>query len=282
MSNLKRQFTGRDVTRLSRLKAWASSAVLTVLASLPANASMGGYHQCSTATGEYKIDFIHGSGHLVEAGSETPHSFTELGRTLLESRKSKCQSKASAQTFDITQERYILQVRLRDGAPSSTELYLYCEHYWDSSPASACEQDTQQDLVVQHLILVPTYKDVDGRQERTEKGRSYWDHNGSVMYLVAQGDRRQFFYSKPRRGMLQAGAHEGSLLFDGETDGRTYEGTAFIFNRRCGQYPYRVAGPIKDDGRGVLLRGRAPRVDGDCRVYGYRDDELEFILMPNR
>jgi hypothetical protein len=82
--------------------------------------------------------------------------------------------------------------------------------------------------------------------------------------------------------MLQAGAHEGSLSFDGETDGRTDEGTAFIFNGRCGQYPYRVAGPIKDYGRGALLRGRTPRVDGDCRVCGYRDDELEFILMPNR
>jgi hypothetical protein len=58
---------------------------------------------------------------------------------------------------------------------------------------AACFMHGAKDLVVQHLILVPTYEKVNGKQQREEKKRSYWDHNGSVMYLVAQGDRRQFF-----------------------------------------------------------------------------------------
>ena len=34
-----------------------------------------------------------------------------------------------------------------------------------------------------------------------------WDHNGSVMYLVANGSSREFYYQKPRPGMIEAGAH---------------------------------------------------------------------------
>jgi hypothetical protein len=33
-----------------------------------------------------------------------------------------------------------------------------------------------------------------------------WDHNGSIMYLVANGSSREFYYQKPRPGMLDAGA----------------------------------------------------------------------------
>lgn len=43
-----------------------------------------------------------------------------------------------------------------------------------------------------------------------------WDHNGSVMSLVAKGSSREFYYQKPRTGMLEAGAKPGSLLFRGE------------------------------------------------------------------
>jgi hypothetical protein len=43
-----------------------------------------------------------------------------------------------------------------------------------------------------------------------------WDHNGSVMYLVANGSSREIYYQKPRPGMLDAGARPGSVLFRGE------------------------------------------------------------------
>ena len=36
---------------------------------------------------------------------------------------------------------------------------------------------------------------------------TFWDHNGSVMYLVANGSSREFYYQKPRSGMLEARAH---------------------------------------------------------------------------
>jgi hypothetical protein len=49
-----------------------------------------------------------------------------------------------------------------------------------------------------------------------------WDHNGSVMYLVANGSSREVYYQKPRPGMLDAGARPGSLLFRGEINNGQY------------------------------------------------------------
>jgi hypothetical protein len=39
---------------------------------------------------------------------------------------------------------------------------------------------------------------------------SLWDHNGSTVYLMADGATREFHYNVPRAGMLQAGARSGS------------------------------------------------------------------------
>ena len=52
-----------------------------------------------------------------------------------------------------------------------------------------------------------------------------WDHNGSVMYLVANASSREIYYQKPRPGMLEAGARSGSLLFRGEVNDGQYLGT---------------------------------------------------------
>ena len=109
-----------------------------------------------------------------------------------------------------------------------------------------------------------------------------WDHNGSTVYLVAQGRSRKFFYKEPKTEMLSAGAKSNSLLFDGKAIGEQYQGTAYQFNSRCGKLPYRVSGPILDNYRRVELRGQAPRVDNSCRVTGYVDDLLSFQLIePN-
>ena len=99
------------------------------------------------------------------------------------------------------------------------------------------------------------------------------------MYLTVNGSTRAFYYENPRPGMLEAGAQRGSLLFSGEAVGETYEGTAYIFNRQCGTFSYRVSGPILDGYRRVVLRGQAPAVDPDCHIIGYRPDLLEFELI---
>ena len=86
-----------------------------------------------------------------------------------------------------------------------------------------------------------------------------WDHNGSVVYLVANGQSREFHYQKPRAGMLEVGARPGSLLFRGEIDNGQYSGTAYIFSPHCGQIPFQVKGPVLDNDERITLSGRAPR-----------------------
>jgi len=109
-----------------------------------------------------------------------------------------------------------------------------------------------------------------------------WDHNGSVMYLVANGSSREVYYQKPRPGMLDAGARPGSLLFRGDVNNGQYSGTAYINNLHCGPIPFEVKGPILDDDKRIVLTGRAPRVDRNCRTYGSYTSNLEFRrLKPN-
>jgi len=93
-----------------------------------------------------------------------------------------------------------------------------------------------------------------------------WDHNGSVMCLVANGSSREIYYQKPRSGMLEAGARPGSLLFRGEVNNGQYLGTAYIFNPHCEPIPYEVKGAILNDDERIVLTGQAPRVGRDCAV----------------
>src|SRR5262249_6341663 len=105
-----------------------------------------------------------------------------------------------------------------------------------------------------------------------------WDHNGSVVYLVANGQSREFHYQKPRAGMLDVGARPGSLLFrsSGKIDNGQYSGTAYIFSQHCGQIPFQVNGPILDNGERIMLTGQAPRLGRNCRANESYTSNLEF------
>jgi hypothetical protein len=103
-----------------------------------------------------------------------------------------------------------------------------------------------------------------------------WDHNGSVMYLVANGPSREFYYQKPRTGMLEVGVHPGSLLFRGEVENGQYSGTAYIFNAHCGQIPFQVKGPVLESDERIVLTGQAPRVGRNCRAHESATSSLEF------
>jgi hypothetical protein len=109
-----------------------------------------------------------------------------------------------------------------------------------------------------------------------------WDHDGSVMYLVANGPSREFYYQKPRTGMVEVGVRPGSLLFRGEIENGQYSGTAYIFNLHCGQIPYQVKGPILDNDERIVLIGQAPRIGRNCRVHESSTSNLEFRrVKPN-
>jgi hypothetical protein len=103
-----------------------------------------------------------------------------------------------------------------------------------------------------------------------------WDHNGSVAYLIANGSSREFYYQKPRPGMMEVGARPGSLLFRGQINGGQYSGTAYIFNLRCGLVPFQVKGPVLDNDHRIVLTGQAPRLGRNCRTRASYTSNLEF------
>ena len=113
----------------------------------------------------------------------------------------------------------------------------------------------------------------------TQARSSLWDHNGSIMRLVANGENRQFVYETPRQGMANEGVTSGTSLFEGVRNGDTYSGTAFVFRRQCGSTPFEVSGTVAADERTVTMTGDAPRVDGSCRVSGHVSDTLVFRLV---
>jgi len=114
-------------------------------------------------------------------------------------------------------------------------------------------------------------------QTQTESsGRTLWDHNGSIVYLVANGSSREFYYQKPRPGMLDVGARPGSLLFRGQLNRGQISGTAYFFNLHCGPIPFEVKGASLEDEERIVLTGQAPRVGQNCRTYGSYKSNLEF------
>lgn len=106
----------------------------------------------------------------------------------------------------------------------------------------------------------------------------FWDHNGSVLGMVATGPKRVFRLQLPRKELRDLGVREGSLFFEGTRAGQTYQGTAYVFSKSCGASGYAVTGQVSDDDRVVTLFGRAPIRDGSCRIASYRDDVLRLIF----
>lgn len=119
------------------------------------------------------------------------------------------------------------------------------------------------------------------RQEEAQKAPSMWEHNGSVMYLVAAGRSRRFYYAQPRAGVRVVGVKQNTLLFDGNRIGSRYTGTAYFFTKRCGRIPYKVEGSVSPDHRTVVMVGRAPRLNRQCQPIGSVRDTLSFQLMDN-
>jgi hypothetical protein len=133
-------------------------------------------------------------------------------------------------------------------------------------------------LILQLLICTSAFAQSTTPAATTAE-RTFWDHNGSVVYLVANGSSREFYYQRPRLGMLEAGAHPDSLLFSGQINNGQFAGTAYVFNAQCGQVPFEVKGPILENGGRVALTGQAPRVGRNCQASGYYTSTLEFRLL---
>ena len=109
--------------------------------------------------------------------------------------------------------------------------------------------------------------------------KSLWDHNGSVVYLVANGTTRKFFYEQPRAALLSIGITQGRLLFTGRRNGDQYVGVAYKFSAKCRTRQYAVSGPVSADQRQVTLHGTVTRLNSRCQQEGSEEDTLVFTFL---
>lgn len=105
---------------------------------------------------------------------------------------------------------------------------------------------------------------------------SYWNHNGSLVALSAQGTSRVFYYERPRELVEKAGVVKGTLLFKGQFAGRSYKGQAYQFSHKCGPIAYPVKGQVSKDFTRIDLSGERPVRDKDCRRTGTKTERLVF------
>jgi len=110
-----------------------------------------------------------------------------------------------------------------------------------------------------------------------------YDHNGSRMEVQfcapANASNTDVFiiYTDPRPSLIKHGVGNGTLLFEGirRSDG-SISGQARLFSDRCGEITYQVSGSQQSDR--IVLRGNAPRRDGNCRIKSTRPDTLVFAV----
>jgi hypothetical protein len=126
---------------------------------------------------------------------------------------------------------------------------------WDSFLWRARQRWRPSAVAAIAVIAAGAVASAQAQMQTASAEPTIWDHNGSVVYLVASSQSWEFHYQKPRAGMLEVGARPGSLLFRGEIENGQYSGKAYIFNARCGQIPFQVKGPILDNDERITLTG---------------------------
>jgi hypothetical protein len=80
-------------------------------------------------------------------------------------------------------------------------------------------------LLLSTTIAVAQFRvqEPDNNQGEQAVPASFWSHNGSTMYLVASGDRREFYYQEPRWEGLWATSRDDCLDEEGPNS-RTFIG----------------------------------------------------------
>jgi len=114
--------------------------------------------------------------------------------------------------------------------------------------------------------------------DRKRDFASIWDHNGSEVGLVVNGNRRTFLYNRVREG-LQNLVKPGDTLFEGTVEGGTYTGRARRFAEGCPPVEYESRGAILENGSVVELIGDAPVRGRDCRPVRYEVETLRFRYL---
>jgi TPR repeat protein len=110
---------------------------------------------------------------------------------------------------------------------------------------------------------------------------TYWDFNGSILQLIADGPSRKFYYYAPRPGLDAVGVKRGTLAFDGKRQENKYTGSAYVFSKACGALAYQVNGIVSDDQRSIRFSGMVPGRTGGCNDVTTTAETFEIDWRAN-
>jgi uncharacterized membrane protein len=96
-------------------------------------------------------------------------------------------------------------------------------------------------------------------------GESIWDHNGSKLKWISDGQKRSAVYFELRDGLSAAGISVGTVLFEGYRKGAALTGKSFLFRKGCQPLAFDVAATITDE-QSITLTGNAPIRTAGCEI----------------
>lgn len=225
------------------------------------------YNACTTADPRFEIN---DETLYAKSAPSDPIAFDVIEKTTTSERRGYCVSKGKRFAFEGRNST--MQIRFQFQG-STLETVATCEFASSGLPAAyECERE------------VVTFDSSDsgdgGAGSLAGCGLgTVWNHNGSLMRLLADGATRRFAYERPRRGLERAGVGQCDIVFEGEKQGEQYVGTAYVFSRDCGPIGFPVSGRVSKGGLKVTLHGRAPRRRDDCSIKSYRPDKLVFEYL---
>ncbi len=257
-------------------RVWISMNVLVWRAaslSLPGFAS-DYINYCRTADGDYEIqdEVLMRTG--ADASSGRQIDYQTLKTTLIKHETGYCISnQAPGQKFEYESKSTVIIITFRDDG-RRIENKAFCEFAADGLPAAyTCDKQVVTSSVNEGQAATTA------EATASTAASILWNHNGSLMRLIADGVTRTMVYEEPRDGMAKAGARQGSVVFEGTRTGNSYSGTAYIFAKGCKPRGYQVSGEIAEGERRITLHGLAPRLTSTCKLMGTKEDTLVFDLQ---
>jgi hypothetical protein len=96
-------------------------------------------------------------------------------------------------------------------------------------------------------------------------------HGNSLAEIVIEGATITIKYAQNHTGDTFSSPAPGGTIFEGGINKKTDEigGTAYLFDRKCGVFPYSVYGRFEGVDWVLKLKGLAPVLDSKCRVVAY-------------
>lgn len=263
------------------IRAFSLLVLTAVLSTARANFSVASdyYHECADASGSYRIVDEQLMPVTRETGPIIEIDYTANSKITISQERGYCISGNCGRNFEYENHQYVLDVTFEHNGARNTRAFI-CELASDGLPAS-CHCSKQ--ITTSRKALQPAYSVAQPSiTDLPDTNSSAWNHNGSTVYLLANGSERQFRYRIPRPRMRKACPKRGDIVFKGTRRGDQYVGTAYIYSCSCGPIAYDVSGKVTNNDKRVVLTGKAPGRNRHCKVTNARPDTLVFNLIEGR